>query len=371
MKTITNSKTPNGAIALVNDIIEQAAKLRASDIHLEPRSDALKVRYRVDGLLNDGISIHKSMQASVISRIKVMVNLDIAEWRLPQDGRTFLKVGEKEIDFRISTAPTIHGEKIVMRLLERNSLLLPLSELGMTEEDLNYFKFLVSKPHGMIIVSGPTGSGKTTTLYAALSYIKSNSLNITTIEDPVEYQLPNINQIQVNYKTGLTFARGLRSILRQDPDVIMVGEIRDEETARIAVQAALTGHLVLSTLHANDSASTIVRLMDMGIEPYLIKSTVIGTLAQRLVRTYCKDCLKGKGCKHCNFSGFSGRIGVYELLKLNEKIKGLIKENVEPQEIRKEAKAAGIKNLTENAETLLINKISSQKEILRSIYFDQ
>ena len=370
MEATTHIKKPNGAIALVNDIIEQAVKLRASDIHLEPRSDALKVRYRVDGLLHDGISIHKSMQASVISRIKVMVNLDIAEWRLPQDGRVFLKISDKEIDFRVSTIPTVHGEKIVMRLLERKAVLIGLSELGMTKEDFALFKSLVSKPHGMILVSGPTGAGKTTTLYAALNYINTDSQNIMTIEDPVEYQLPNINQIHVNYKAGLTFARGLRSILRQDPDVIMVGEIRDEETARIAIQSALTGHLVLSTVHANDSASTIVRLMDMGIEPYLIKATLIGAVAQRLVRTYCKKCRGETKCKDCNFTGFSGRTGVYEILKISEEIKKLIKKDVHAVEVRKEANAVGMKTLSQNGELLLANKVTSKEELIRSIYLD-
>ncbi len=369
MKPTLTNKNPNGAIALVTDIIEQAVKLRASDIHLEPRPDALKIRYRIDGLLHDGISIQKSLQAPILSRIKVMVNLDIAEWRLPQDGKTYLCINEKDIDFRVSTMPTIHGEKIVMRLLERKSLLLPLSELGITKDDLNLFKSLISKPQGMILVSGPTGSGKTTTLYAALNYINTNSLNIMTIEDPVEYQLSNINQIHVNYKTGLTFARGLRSILRQDPDVIMVGEIRDEETARIAIQAALTGHLVLSTLHTNDSASTIARLMDMGIEPYLIKATLIGTVAQRLVRIYCKKC-KGSGCKDCNFTGFHGRIGVYEILKINEEIKKQITKSSQATQIKKEAESSGMKTLFQNADYLLSSGTTSKEEIIRSIYFD-
>jgi len=370
METTMHIKKPNGAIALVSDITEQAVKLRASDIHLEPRVDTLKVRYRVDGLLHDGMTIHKSMQASVISRIKVMVNLDIAEWRLPQDGRTFFNINGKEIDFRVSTIPTIHGEKIVMRLLERKSLLLGLSELGMTREDFILFKSLISKPQGMLLVSGPTGSGKTTTLYAALSHINTNSLNIITIEDPVEYQLPSINQIHVNYKAGLNFARGLRSILRQDPDVIMVGEIRDEETARIAIQAALTGHLVLATVHANDSASTIVRLMDMGIESYLIKATLIGVVAQRLVRVYCKKC-KGKAkCKECNFTGFNGRTGVYEILRISEDIKSLMSKGAQATQIKKEAEKLGMKTLSQNGERLLSNGITSREEIIRSVYLD-
>jgi len=271
-------------IQLLNEIIEEGIRLNVSDIHLEPREDFLRVRYRVDGLLQDGEVVHKSLQAQLTSRLKVLVNLDIAESRLPQDGRVNLKIEHRDFDFRISTIPTIHGEKAVLRILERRHALLHLKELGMSAEDHLNYRRLIAKRNGIILVTGPTGSGKTTTLYATLRELNCKENNIVTIEDPVEYQLPGVNQIQVNYKTGLTFPRVLRSVLRQDPDIILVGEIRDIETARIAIQAALTGHLVLATLHTRDAASSLNRLVEMGIEPYLVKDTVIGAVAQRLVR---------------------------------------------------------------------------------------
>jgi len=291
----------NGISALLDEILAKAIELQASDIHLEPREEFLRVRYRVDGLLQDGNPVHKSKQSALISRVKVLVNLDIAESRLPQDGRMDLKIGRHNLDLRISTLPTIHGEKVVIRLLDRKHAHLTLEELGMEKEDLEIYKTIISKKNGIILVTGPTGSGKTTTLYATLAQINSKEINIVTIEDPVEYQLPGINQIQINNKAGLTFARGLRSILRQDPDIIMLGEIRDLETAKIAVQAALTGHLVFSTLHTNDAPSAATRLLEMGIEKYLIEATIRGVVAQRLIR---------KSSTH----GYKGRSGIYEVM---------------------------------------------------------
>lgn len=287
----------NGIAALLDEVLNKAIELQASDIHLEPREEFLRVRFRVDGILQDGNPVHKTKQAALISRVKVLVNLDIAENRLPQDGRTTLK----KIDLRISTIPTIHGEKTVIRLLDRKHAQLELEELGMEKEDLEVYRSIISKKAGIVLVTGPTGSGKTTTLYATLSQLNSKELNIITIEDPVEYQLPGINQIQINPKAGLTFARGLRSILRQDPDIIMVGEIRDLETARVAIQAALTGHLVFSTLHTNDAPSAVTRLIEMGIEKYLVEATVLGVVAQRLIRKATPQ-------------GYKGRTGIYEVM---------------------------------------------------------
>jgi type IV pilus assembly protein PilB len=291
----------NGTPELLDEIIKKAVELQASDIHLEPREEYLRVRYRIDGMLQDALSIHKSKQAALISRVKVMVNLDIAESRLPQDGRTNLKINRKTIDLRVSTMPTLYGEKVVIRLLHRQDARLSLEELGMEKEDLELYKKMISKRNGIILSTGPTGSGKTTTLYATLTTLNSKEVNILTIEDPVEYQLPGINQVQVNPKAGLTFARGLRSFLRQDPDMIMVGEIRDLETAKIAFQAALTGHLVFSTLHTNDAPSAITRLIDMGIDRYLVEASVIGVIAQRLVRKSTPQ-------------GLRGRTGIYEVM---------------------------------------------------------
>jgi len=291
----------NGISILLDEILNKAVELGASDIHLEPREEFLRVRYRVDGLLQEGTPIPKSKQAALISKVKVMVALDIAENRLPQDGRTNLKIKKNQIDLRVSTIPTIHGEKVVIRLLDRQHIHLKLEELGMEKEDLELYQSIISKRNGMVLVTGPTGSGKTTTLYATLTQLNSKEVNIVTIEDPVEYQLPGINQIQVNPKIDLTFAKGLRHILRQDPDIIMVGEIRDLETAKVAVQAALTGHLVFSTLHTNDAPSAVTRLLEMGIEKYLVEATVLGVVAQRLVRRITPE-------------GYRGRIGIYQIM---------------------------------------------------------
>ena len=291
----------NGLSALLDEILAKAVELQASDVHLEPREEYVRVRYRIDGLLQDGAPVHKAKQTSLLSRVKVLVNLDIAESRLPQDGRTDLKIGRSHLDLRVSTIPTIHGEKAVIRLLDRRHAHLSLEDLGMEKEDLEIYRSVISKRNGIVLVTGPTGSGKTTTLYATLTQLNSKEVNIVTIEDPVEYQLPGINQIQVNPKSGLTFTRGLRSILRQDPDIIMVGEIRDLETAKIAIQAALTGHLVFSTLHTNDAPSAVTRLLEMGIEKYLVEATVLGVVAQRLVRKITPQ-------------GYKNRTGIYEVM---------------------------------------------------------
>lgn len=360
------AKFNNGAVPLINDLLEKAADLEASDMHIEPSGSNLRVRYRVDGLLQSGINIHKSMQQQVISRIKIMGDLDISEQRLPQDGRTFIKIGNREFDLRISIIPTFHGEKCVIRLLDRKKTALPLEELGMPEEDLDYYKELIEKPQGLIIVCGPTGCGKTTTLYSSLEKINKDHLNIMTIEDPVEYQLPKINQVQVNNKTGLTFARGLRGMLRQDPDIIMVGEIRDNETAAIAIQAAMTGHLVFSTLHTNDAVSSIVRLIDIGIEPYLISSTLKCIIAQRLVRKLCQAC-KGNGCKDCKHAGFRGRIGVFEVLKVDDVIKDRINIRSSSHEM---SRSARFRTMLQNAEPLIKNGITTREEVQRSIYIE-
>jgi type II secretory ATPase GspE/PulE/Tfp pilus assembly ATPase PilB-like protein len=286
---------------LFDEILARAVELNASDVHLEPREDFVRVRYRVDGLLQEAPPVHKTKQAALISRVKVMVNLDIAENRLPQDGRTNLKIGKTQLDLRVATLPTIHGEKIVIRLLNRRQAHWELEALGMEKALLGIYQKIIGKKSGLVLVTGPTGSGKTTTLYATLAQLNSKEVNIMTIEDPIEYQLPGINQIQVNTKSGLTFARGLRSILRQDPDIIMIGEIRDLETARVAVQSALTGHLVFSTLHTNDAPSAVTRLMEMGIEKYLVEATVIGVVAQRLVRRITSG-------------GYKQRTGIFEVM---------------------------------------------------------
>ncbi len=360
------AKFNNGAVPLINDLLEKAASLDASDIHIEPGGGSLRVRYRVDGLLQSGITIHRSMQQQIISRIKILGEMDISEQRLPQDGRTFIKIGNREFDLRISIIPVFHGEKAVIRLLDRKKTALPLEDLGMLEEDLNFYKNEIEKPQGLIIVCGPTGCGKTTTLYSSLEKLNKDLLNIVTIEDPVEYQLPKINQMQVNYKTGLTFARGLRGMLRQDPDVIMVGEIRDNETAVIAIQAAMTGHLVFSTLHTNDAVSSIVRLIDMGIEPYLVSSTLKCAVSQRLVRKLCETC-KGTGCKVCNQGGYKGRIGVFETLRVDSAIKDQINRKSSSHEL---ARSSKFRTLVENAEILIGNGITSREEVVRSVHVE-
>ncbi|MFN3476439.1 MAG: type II secretion system ATPase GspE [Candidatus Methylomirabilales bacterium] len=382
-------------IRLVNLLIAKAVEGRASDIHIEPFEGRLRVRYRIDGVLMDAESPPKRLQAAVISRIKLMARMNIAERRLPQDGRIRIEVGGKDLDIRVSTVPTIYGESVVMRLLDRASVLLDLSELGFPQEAEQQFEALIRKPHGILLVTGPTGSGKTTTLYAALRALNSVEKKIITIEDPVEYQLEGVNQIQVKPKIGLTFASGLRHIVRQDPDVILVGEIRDRETAEIAIHAALTGHLVLSTLHTNDAAGAITRLLDMGIEDYLVSSTLIGVLAQRLVRRICSNCkapyvpeegafqpstpnaqhpalgmkglrlFKGQGCPECHFTGYFGRMGIFELLVMEEGLQRLILEKADANAIREKAVALGMKTLWQDGWAKVMAGMTTLEEVLR------
>jgi general secretion pathway protein E len=378
-------------IRLANLIITRAIETRASDIHFEPFEDLFRVRYRIDGVLHDVESLPKRLQAAMVSRVKIMAKLNIAERRLPQDGRIMLRVKGKEIDFRVSTVPTIHGESIVLRILDKSSIVLDIEKLGFPAGTMEDFKELIERPHGIILVTGPTGSGKTTTLYCVLGKINSPEKKIITVEDPVEYQLRGINQIQVKPAIGLTFANALRSIVRQDPDVILIGEIRDAETAEIAIQSALTGHLVLSTLHTNDAPSAITRLIDMGMEDYLLSSTIIGILAQRLVRIACPHCrvpftpdpavLKEmrlnredlsnfqisevKGCDGCAHTGYWGRQGIFEYLKVTEEIQSLILEKRDSNVIKETARKQGMITLREDGWLKVKQGITTISEVLR------
>jgi len=376
-------------IKLVNLIIMQAVKDRASDIHIEPEEDKVRIRYRIDGILYEVQNIPKHLQSALASRVKVMAEMDIAEMRKPQDGRIQLKMESKNLDLRVSSFPTIQGENLVLRILDKSSVLLGLAELGFSNKDLKNFDKVIRQPNGIILVTGPTGSGKTTTLYAALSTINSMEKNIITIEDPVEYEIPLIRQTQVNPKAGLTFANGLRSILRQDPDIVMVGEIRDKETAEIAIRASLTGHLVFSTLHTNDAASALTRLLNMGIEPFLVSSSVVAILAQRLVRVICPKCkekyipskevlkdlkltqkaefYRGKGCMKCKNTGFVGRIGIYELLVINEEIKNMVTAKKSANDIKKMAISLGMSTLFDDGLEKLKNGATTVEEVLRVV----
>ena len=378
-------------IKLVNHIISQSVKARASDIHIEPYIDSYKVRYRVDGILYDLLSPPKWTQPALISRIKVMSKMNIAEKRLPQDSRFDVKIGNQEIDVRVSTIPTSFGERVVLRLLNKSGALLSLSDLGLASDKLTLLEDLVRSPNGIILVTGPTGSGKTTTLYAILSSINTLDINIITIEDPVEYQIKGISQIQVNPKINLTFAKGLRSIVRQDPDVILVGEIRDQETAEIAVQSALTGHLVFSTLHTNDSASAITRLVDIGVEPFLISSSVLAVVAQRLIRVLCENCkqpytpdetalrsigiiqdqmegaffCKAKGCENCFHTGYKGRTGIFEIMLLESNLKSLILKTFDSNRIKNEALNLNMITLRQDGIQKILRGISTIEEVIR------
>ncbi|MBI3990226.1 MAG: type II secretion system ATPase GspE [candidate division NC10 bacterium] len=378
-------------VRLVNLILSRAVESRASDVHVEPFEGKLRVRYRIDGVLIDAESPPKRLQAAIVSRIKIMAKMNIAERRLPQDGRIRLQLGGQDLDIRVSTIPTIYGESIVMRLLDRSNVLLGLGELGFGQGTERQFETLIKKPHGIILVTGPTGSGKTTTLYGALRELNSVEKKIITIEDPVEYQLEGVNQIQVKPKIGLSFASGLRHIVRQDPDIILVGEIRDAETAEIAIHAALTGHLVLSTLHTNDAAGAITRLLDMGIEDYLVSSTLVAVLAQRLVRKICLGCkvpyvpeeaelrelgldatklrglalFKGQGCSECNFLGYKGRIGIYELLVVTEPLQRLILQKADANQIKQTAVERGMKPLREDGWEKVKVGITTIAEVVR------
>ncbi|PIR26385.1 MAG: type II secretion system protein GspE [Deltaproteobacteria bacterium CG_4_10_14_0_2_um_filter_43_8] len=378
-------------IRLVNTLMFRAVKQRASDIHIEPFEREVKVRFRINGVLYDILSIPKRAHSAILSRIKVMSHLNIAEKRIPQDGRIRIKIAGKDVDIRVSTIPTAHGESSVMRLLDTSSVMLDVDKLGFHPKNLEKFKRLIDHKNGILLVTGPTGSGKTTTLYAALTKLNTNEVKILTAEDPVEYQLHGINQMQVNPKIDLTFSSCLRAFLRQDPDIIMVGEIRDSETAEIAIQASLTGHLVLSTLHTNDAPASISRLVDMGIEPFLIASSVIGIVAQRLVRTVCRECarlytpedielerlgierefLKGKqlyravGCPACLETGYAGRAGIHEVLFITDKVRQLIIKNADASEVKRLAITEGMISLRDDAINKVILGVTTIEEVLR------
>ena len=378
-------------IKIVNYLIMQAVQLKASDIHIEPEEKTLNIRYRVDGLLRRQSPLPKDLSGAVISRFKIMSGLDISEKRLPQDGRIIMKIGNKDIDFRVSTCPTIHGENVVLRILDKSGVVLGLETLGFPAKELGMFQEMIHSPYGIILVTGPTGSGKTTTLYSALQILNKETVNIMTVEDPVEYQFPGIRQVPVNVKTGLTFAAALRSFLRQDPNIIMLGEIRDHETAEIAIQAALTGHLVLSTLHTNDSSSAFSRLIDMGIEPFLVSSSILGVMAQRLIRRVCERCKesyapseealrnigladkigqnitfnKGIGCKLCNSSGYKGRLGIYEILKVSPKVQETVLKRASADDIRAIAIKEGLSTLRDAALQKLLAGLTTPEEVMR------
>ena len=351
-------------IRMLNALLTQAARDGASDIHIEPYERHSSVRFRVDGSLREVVQPNRALHAALISRLKIMADLDISEKRLPQDGRISLRLGTRAIDVRVSTLPSAHGERAVLRLLDKSESKLSLEAVGMQGETLRRFEGLISQPHGIILVTGPTGSGKTTTLYAGLGRLDATRNNIMTVEDPIEYELPGVGQTQVNSKIELTFAKALRAILRQDPDIIMIGEIRDFETAQIAIQASLTGHLVLATLHTNDAASAVTRLTDMGVEPFLLSSSLLGVLAQRLVRKYCSHC-HGSGCEHCGQTGYSGRTGVFELLVTTDAIRAQIHNQASEADIRAAALADGMALMREDGERLIASGITSREEVLR------
>ncbi|GAB1434636.1 type II secretion system ATPase GspE [Sphaerotilus sulfidivorans] len=360
-------------IRMLNALLTQAAKDGASDIHIEPYERSSAVRFRVDGTLREVVQPNKALHAALISRLKIMAELDIAEKRLPQDGRISLRIGGRAIDVRVSTLPGVHGERAVLRLLDKGEAKFSLASLGMQGDTLARFSQRIAQPHGIVLVTGPTGSGKTTTLYAALGQVDTSTTNVLTVEDPVEYELAGIGQTQVNAKIDLTFAKALRAILRQDPDVIMIGEIRDHETAQIAVQASLTGHLVLATLHTNDAPSAVTRLTDMGIEPFLLSSSLLGVLAQRLVRKLCPHCRRqGEdglwhpvGCDHCGHSGYKGRTGVYELMTVDERVQALVHARAPESELIAAARGAGLRSMREDGERLVAAGITSMEELLR------
>ena len=351
-------------VRMLNALLTQAVREGASDIHVEPFESYSVVRYRIDGTLRDIVRPRRALHAALVSRIKIMANLDIAEKRLPQDGRIMLRLGGRPVDVRVSTLPTGHGERAVLRLLDKERGRLEPESLGMAPATLAVLDRLVRQPHGIVLVTGPTGSGKTTTLYALLSRLDAATTNIMTVEDPIEYDLAGIGQTQVNARIDMSFARALRAILRQDPDVIMIGEIRDLETAQIAVQASLTGHLVLATLHTNDSVAAVTRLLDMGIEPFLLSSSVLGILAQRLVRKLCPAC-SGAGCPKCSATGYLGRTGVYELLEIDEALRGAIHARESEQRLRELAKSRGFRTLFEDGRRWVESGTTSAEELLR------
>jgi general secretion pathway protein E len=365
-----NSNAP--VIELVNRIFFEAVQLQASDIHFQPRTDTMVVRMRLDGILFDMQQIPKGIQEEVLTRIKVAGRMDIAEKRLPQDGRATVRVGSRVIDLRIASMPASNGERIVVRLLDKSARLYTLPELGMDSHTLDSFRQTIAVEHGLVLVTGPTGSGKSTTLYAALQELDTTQRNAVTLEDPIEYQLDNVSQTQINLKKGMTFASGLRSVLRQDPDIIMVGEIRDAETAVMAVQAALTGHLVFSTLHTNDAASAVTRMLDLGIEPYLLASSLVSVLAQRLIRRVCPDCQRAvdisvaqSDCKSCRQTGYKGRLGIYELLVVDEPTRSLITKRSHSSEIRDYAVTRGMRLLADSGNEKVSQGLSTREEVAR------
>ncbi|RWR11851.1 ATPase, T2SS/T4P/T4SS family [Siminovitchia fortis] len=384
---ITDEDSP--VVRLVNQIINHAVTQRASDIHFDPMETELKVRYRIDGILRTERSLPKHMQNVIIARIKIMGNLNITESRVPQDGRIKMNVNFKPVDIRLSTLPSVYGEKIVMRILDLSNALGDLENLGFAEDNLHKFIDMIEKPNGIVLITGPTGSGKSSTLYAALNRLNSEEVNIITIEDPVEYQLDGVNQVQVNEDIGMTFASGLRSILRQDPDIIMIGEIRDLETAQISIRSSLTGHLVLSTLHTNSAVAALTRLIDMGIEPFLISSSLTGVVAQRLVRRVCRDCSevlppterekeifqasgleinyihKGRGCPSCTMTGYRGRIAIHEVLTLDNHIRELIMNAESSFKIRQYVQESGMKFLLADGLLKVAEGLTTTEEVLR------
>ncbi|MEJ5339247.1 MAG: GspE/PulE family protein [Aquificaceae bacterium] len=389
VRDILYEEETSPAVSFVNQTLIRAVNVSASDVHIEPYEGQSVVRIRLDGVLHEYTRIPLSLHEQVVSRIKVLANLNVAERRVPQDGKIAVRVGRRHLDIRVSVVPTVFGERVVLRLLEKGGRLLRLEDLGLWEEDLIRLRRLSQKPYGIVLATGPTGAGKSTTLYAMILEIKSPTRNIITIEDPPEYQIEGVSQIQVNPKVGLTFAVGLRAILRQDPDVIMVGEIRDAETAEIAVQSALTGHLVLSTLHTNDAPSAITRLFDLGIEPFLIASALEGVVAQRLVRKICPHCreeyrpteeellelglsgeftfYRGRGCEHCMGTGYRGRTGIYEVLEVDEEIKRVILKMQDAVELRNSARAGGFKSMLEDGIRKVLAGITTPEEVLRAV----
>jgi type II secretion system protein E len=376
-------------VKLVNLLLLEALDARASDVHLEGSPGGLRVRYRIDGVLQDAVAPPKRLAAAVVSRLKIMAELDIAERRIPQDGRIRLQMRDRQVDVRVSTLPTLHGESVVLRLLDKEKGRIDLHDLGMADDTLRQFHPIISKPHGIVLSTGPTGSGKTTTLYAAVDRIRTGREKIITVEDPVEYELQGVPQVSVNEKVGLTFASALRALLRQDPDIMLVGEIRDQETADIATHAALTGHLVLSTLHTNDAVTALTRLVDLGIEPYLVASTVEAVLAQRLVRRICKGCKeaspitpeersslgaggadltevwRGQGCSECRGTGYRGRTGIYELLVMDEGLREAVQQNASADQLEKLGLARGMRLLKDDGMRLIRDGITTPQEVLR------
>jgi type IV pilus assembly protein PilB len=383
-------------VKLVNYIIEQAVRIKASDIHIEPYSKDIRIRYRVDGQLQEMMRHDVRLLPAIVTRIKISGEMNIAEKRKPQDGRISIKIDKKDYDLRVSILPTVHGEKVVIRIIDKSGLLKDKESLGFMKEDLIKFENILKSPHGIILVTGPTGSGKSTTLYTSLKELNKENINIITVEDPVESTLEGINQVQVNPKAGLDFAGALRSILRQDPDIVMIGEIRDRETVEIAVRAAVTGHLVVSTLHTNDAPSTVTRLIDMGIEPFLISTSLTGIIAQRLVRKICPVCkteytpepgeisvldqsaveeyggsiklYRGEGCNKCNNSGYSGRIGVYEIMSISRQLKQLINQGANADDIKIQAEKDGMSTLKKSCTRLVLEKITTLEELIRIAY---